>query len=63
MINAMSQMSPNGVIPLALDDDTDIEDLPAYAETNHLKLGSTAMVVDTGKVLMMKSDYSWKEIK
>ena len=59
MINAMSEMSPNGVITLALDDETDIENLSAYAEVNHLRLGSSAIVVDTGEVLQMKSDYSW----
>lgn len=44
------------------DDATDIPNLPNFAEENDLKIGSTCLVVDTGQVLMMKSDYSWKEI-
>lgn len=44
------------------DDATDIQDLADFAEEWDLKIGSTCVVVDTGQVLMMKSDYSWNEL-
>ena len=62
MINPISQMLPNNTISLALDDATDLANLPTYAENNHLAMGSSAIVIDTGKVYMMKSDKTWKEV-
>lgn len=62
MINTMEAIKPNNIASLACDDETDIANLPQFAEENHLKLGSTCLCVDTGKVYAMKSDFSWKEI-
>lgn len=62
MINPISQMLPNNTISLALDDATDLASLPTYAENNHLAMGSSAIVIDTGEVYMMKSDKTWKEV-
>ena len=62
MINSIKITDQNGVGHLACDSATDISDLPAYSKSNNLKLGSDCIVVDTGAVLMMKSDYTWKEI-
>lgn len=62
MINSIDNVKPNGVGSLACDDDSDIANLPQFAEEHNLKLGTTCIVVDSGKVLMMKSDYSFHEI-
>ena len=61
-INQIDVVSPNGVGHLACDDASDITNLPQYARNNGLKLGTDCIVIDTGAVLMMKSDYSFKEI-
>lgn len=62
MINAIKITDQNGVGHLACDDLTDIANLPEYAKSNNLKLGTDCIVVDTGAVYMMKSDYTFKEI-
>lgn len=61
-INSINNVSPNGVGHLACDDETDIDNLPAYSKSNNLRLGSDCIVVETGAVMMQKSDYTWKEI-
>ncbi len=61
-INAIKAVDPNGVGHLACDDASDIANLPAYAQSNNLKLGTDCIVIDTGMVLMMKSDFTFKEI-
>lgn len=61
-INSIGNVSPNGVGHLACDDLTDIANLPEYAKSNNLKLGTDCIVVDTGEVYMMKSDYTFKQI-
>lgn len=62
MINATDNIYPNCVASLACDDASDVADLEQYAKDNNLKLGSTCLVVDTGQVYAMKSDFTWKEI-
>ena len=62
MINSISKNTENGVGHLACDDLTDIANLPEYAKSNNLKLGTDCIVVDTGAVYMMKSDYTFKQI-
>lgn len=61
-INAIQSVSQNGVGHLACDDASDKANLPDYAKSNNLKLGTDCIVIDTGEVLMMKSDYTFKAI-
>ena len=62
MINATDNIKPTQVASLACDSESDVANLEQYAKDNNLKLGSTCLVIDTGKVYAMKSDYTWKEI-
>lgn len=62
MINPISAMQPNNTISLALDDANDLANLADYAEENHLAMGSSAIVIETGKVYMMNSQKVWKEV-
>ena len=62
MINAIKITDQNGVGHLACDDLTDIANLPEYAKSNNLKLGTDCIVIDTGAVYMMKSDYTFKQM-
>lgn len=61
MINAIDHVSPNGVGHLACDGTADVRDLPDYARSNNLRLGSDCYVIDTGDLYMMKSDFTWKK--
>lgn len=61
-INSIKQTDQNGVGHLACDDASDIANLTAYSKSNNLRLGSDCIVVDTGAVMMQKSDFTWKEI-
>ncbi len=47
--------------PIYLDAETDLTDLPQYAEDNKLPIGTAAYVIETGKLYMMKSDYTFVE--
>lgn len=49
----------NSVYQLGCDDDNDVENLPAYAESNHIKPGTTCYKVHGGKVYMMDSEGEW----
>lgn len=49
------------VANLGCDGTTDVQDLPAYAESNNLKPGSSCYVIDTGELYMMKSNGTWKK--
>ena len=40
----------------------DVADLPAFATKNHLKPGSTCLVIDTSEVYMMDSLGNWKPL-
>ena len=60
LINAIEPLKPNGVATLTCDDSTDIPDLEGFSKSNNLKQGSQCMVIDTGEIYMMKSDYTWK---
>lgn len=62
MIKSIAPNDPNGVGHLACDDATDIENLPAFARSNNLEMGTDCIVIDTGKALMMNSSYQFKEI-
>lgn len=62
MINSTNNVSPNGVGHLAIDTAADLTDLPDYAKSNNLKLGTDCICVATGKVYMMQSDFTFKEI-
>ncbi len=62
MINSIGAVTPTGVGHLACDAAADVANLPQYAEDNNLKLGTDCICVATGKVYMMKSDYSFVEI-
>ena len=62
MINAIDNLSPNSVGHLAIDSASDLTDLPDYAKSNNLKLGTDVICVGDGKVYMMASDYSFHEI-
>lgn len=62
MINPISAMQPNNTISLALDDANDLANLADYAEENRLAMGSSAIVIETGKVYMMNSQKVWKEV-
>lgn len=55
-------MSPNNVGHLAIDTAADLADLPEYAKSNNLKLGTDCICIATGRVYMMQSDYTFKEI-
>ncbi len=61
-INAVSSVTMNGVGHLAIDSAADLPDLPDYAKSNNLRLGTDVISVDDGKVYMMKSDYTFHEI-
>lgn len=61
-INAIQSNTQNGVGHLACDFASDKADLPEYAKSNNLKLGTDCIVVATGEVLMMQSDYTFKAI-
>ena len=62
MINAINNLSPNSVGHLACDTTADKADLPDYAKSNNLKMGTDCIVIATGEVLMMQSDYTFKAI-
>lgn len=61
-IYAIGQNSMDGVGDLACDLVSDIADLPAYADSNRLKPGSTCLCIDTSEVYAMKSDRTWKAL-
>lgn len=52
MIKSIAPNDPNGVGHLACDDATDIENLPAFARSNNLEMGTDCIVIDTGKALI-----------
>lgn len=52
----------DGVANLACDGTADVANLPAYAQANRLKPGSSCMCIDNGNAYMMKSDGTWKNI-
>ncbi len=58
----MGQNKMDGVGDLGCDTTADIADLPAYAESNRLKPGSTCLCKQTSDVYMMGSDKSWDTI-
>ena len=60
MIYAIGQNEMDGVGNLACDLVGDVTDLPAYAEANRLKPGTTCLCIDTSEVYAMKSDGTWK---
>lgn len=62
MIYPIGQNSMDGVGNLACDRTSDKADLPAYAESNRLKPGSTCLCKQTSEVYMMGSDGSWDPI-
>ena len=47
---------------LYCDTPADIADLEQYARDHDLKQGSTALIISTGEVYAMKSDYTWNQI-
>lgn len=57
-IFAMDQSSP---YDLGCDGTADVQNLPAYAESNRLKPGASCYVIDTGDLYMMRSDKVWKK--
>ena len=61
-INAIKAVDQNGVGHLAFDGTTTVSDLSEYAESNNLKLGTDAINADDGKVYIMNSSYTFKEI-
>lgn len=61
-INSTDNMKPQGVASLACDTASDIASLTEYAKSNNLKLGSTCLVVSTGALYAMDSDYNWHEL-
>ena len=58
----MDNVKPNGVGSLAFDGDTTTSDLADYAEDMNLKLGTTAINADDGKVYIMNSQYQFNEL-
>ena len=61
-IYAMGQNSMDGVGNLGCDTTADVANLPAYADSNNLKPGSTCLCKATSDVYMMGSDGSWDPI-
>lgn len=61
-IFAMGQNEMDGVGNLGCDLETDIQNLPTYAESNRLKAGSTCLCKETSEVYMMGTDGSWDAI-
>lgn len=62
---AIFAMGPNkmeGVGDLGCDTTADVPNLPAYAESNRLKEGTTCLCKQTSDVYMMGSDGSWDTI-
>lgn len=59
-IFAIGKNEMDGVGNLGCDSAADIANLPAFAESNNLKPGSTCMCIDTSEVYAMKSDKTWK---
>lgn len=59
-IFAMGQNEMDGIGNLGCDSAADIPNLPAYAESNNLKPGTTCTCIDTSEVYAMKSDGTWK---
>lgn len=59
MINSIGAVTPTGVGHLACDAATDVANLPAYAEANGLRLGTDCIVVATGDVYIMQSDFTF----
>lgn len=48
-----------GVGHLACDAAADKADLPEYAKSNNLKMGTDCLVIATGEVLVMNSSYEF----
>lgn len=44
------------------DNASDVAKLPDFAERNHLKPGSTCLIIDTSEVYMMDSQGNWKPL-
>lgn len=61
-IFALDKNSIEGVANLGCDVETDIQDLPAYAESNRLKAGSTCLCKETSEAYMMGTNGSWDPI-
>ena len=62
MINSIGFNTPNSVGHLCIDSPSDLADLPEYARSNNLRQGTDCICIDDGRVFMMKSDYTFKEI-
>lgn len=62
MINSIGSNSPNSVGHLCIDSSADLADLPTYAKSNNLRQGTDCICIDDGRVYMMKSDFTFKEI-
>lgn len=58
----MGQNKMDSVGDLACDSAADVANLPAYAESNRLKPGTTCLCKQTSEVYMMGSDGSWDTI-
>lgn len=61
-IYPIGQNNMDGVGNLGCDTTADKANLPAYAESNRLKPGSTCLCKQTSEVYMMGSDGSWDPI-
>ena len=61
-IFVLGQNQMDGVGNLGCDTTADVPNLPAYAESNRLKAGSTCLCKQTSDVYMMGSDGSWDPI-
>lgn len=44
-----------------MDDATDVANLPTFAETNKLPMGTKAYNIDNGDVYILKSTGEWKK--
>lgn len=58
----MSNVSNRTDGEIYLDSASDIPDLPQFAIDHKLAQGTSAIVIDTGQVLFLKSDGTWKEM-
>ena len=57
----LAQNDMDKVANLGCDDNSDVQNLPAYAQSNNLKPGSNCYVIDTGELYMLKSTGEWKK--
>ena len=61
MIGGNNTIKSGSIADVFCDDATDVANLPQFAQTHNLSMGSTCYVIDTGELYILKSTGEWKK--